>query len=122
MIVPYAQPIPALLETPGIAQPIVVVRYSGAWMGNGLWQPDDEAKQIRGRGVVYPTTADELEALPEGERLVRSITLLWSKRFEKNDRVQHSGEEYRVVRVEPWTAYGYNKAIAQVVQLGRSED
>ena len=122
MIVPYAQPIPALLETPGVTQKITICRYAGAWVGDGLWQQTDEAEVITHQGIMYPSTADELQALLEGERTVKSLTLYWRFPFAMDDRLCYGGEEYRIVKVEPWMAYGYNKAIAQVIQLGRPQD
>ena len=116
-ILPYAQPIPALLAEPGCTQKITLSRRAGEWVGDGVWQDDAEATVVVGRGIVYPSSADDLAVLPEGERTIKSLTLYWSKTFEMNDRVDYDGEEYRVVKVEPCTKYGYNKAIAQVMQV-----
>lgn len=116
-ILPYAQPIPALLQEPGCTQKITLSRRVGAWVGDGVWQDDAEATVVSGRGIVYPSTNDDLAALPEGERIIKSLTLYWAKTFEMNDRIDYDGEEYRVVKVEPYTKYGYNKAIAQVMQV-----
>jgi hypothetical protein len=113
---PFASPIPAALLEPGCAQTIQLVRPSGVWLGNGLWQPDGNTQVITGQGILYPSTADDLLALPEGERIVKSITLYWTPKFVMKDRVMYAGEEYHVVRVEPWPQYGYYKAIAQVSQ------
>ena len=82
MIVPYAEPIPALLETPGVAQPIMIERYTGAWANNGLWQRADKPTVITRRGIIYPSSADDLAALPEGERTEKSITLYWRLGFQ----------------------------------------
>lgn len=118
-ILPYAAPIPAELMNPGVSQPIQLTRMSGQWMGNGIWQEDDgDPTTITGRGIVYPSNPDDLAALPEGERTIKSLTLYWPQAFQMNDRIDYDGEEYRVVRIEPWKPYGYNKAIAQVKQLG----
>ncbi len=116
-ILPYAQPIPALLAEPGCTQKIALNRRAGAWVGDGVWLDDAEATVVTGRGIVYPSTADDLAALPEGERVNKSLTLYWAKTFLMNDRIEYDGEEYRVVKVEPFTKYGYNKAIAQVMQV-----
>ena len=117
MTVPYAAPIPHELLNPGVSQPITVLRVTGNWLGNGLWNPNDKATTINGRGILYPTTADELQALPEGERIRKSITLFWPDVFMIDDRIQYGGEEYRVVLVDPWQNFGYNRAIAQVTQI-----
>ena len=113
-VVPYAAPIPAELMNPGVSLPITVLRVTGEWMGNGLWNPTETAKTINGRGIVYPTTADELQALPEGERIRKSITAYWPDVFVIDDRILYDGEEYRVVLCDPWENFGYNRAIAQV--------
>jgi hypothetical protein len=116
--IPYARPIPALLETRGIAQIIRIMRYVGQWQGNGLWMRCAEPTEIVHLGIIYPSTANDLDALPEGERIEKSVTLFWRLEFEMDDRLHYAGEEYRVIHVEPWQAYGYNKAIAQVTHGG----
>jgi hypothetical protein len=117
-IVPYAYPIPGNLIDPGVAMPITVLRRTGEWLGNGLWSPDDGSPAtITGSGILYPSTPDELQALPEGERVAKSITLYWPAAFEIDDRIQYNGEEYRVIFVDPWNIYGYNRAIAKVDQI-----
>jgi len=118
-ILPFATPIPAELVNPGASQPIRLRRMKGQWVGNGIWQEDDGAPvTITGRGIVYPSSPDDLLALPEGERINKSLTLYWPQKFQMNDRIDYDGEEYRVVRVDPWSPYGYHRAIAQVKQLG----
>jgi hypothetical protein len=117
MIVPYARPIPGGLLNLGVSLPICLKRRRGAWIGNGLWQDDASETVINGRGIVYPSTNDDLLALPEGERIRKSLTLYWPNRFEMNDRIQHDGEQWRVIFVAPWLHYGYHMAIAQVTQL-----
>lgn len=116
-ILPYAQPIPALLSEPGCTQPISLKRREGAYVGAGVWKDDASVTTVNGRGIVYPSTSDDLAALPEGERTIKSLTLYWRLTFAMNDRIQYDGEEYRVVKIEPFTRYGYNKAIAQVNQI-----
>ena len=118
MNVPFSNPIPGQLMNPGAAQLIHLQRRKGQWLGNGLWSPDDGAPQlITGMGIMYPTTANELQALPEGERIVKAITLYWPQTFQIDDLVDYCGEQYRVVLADPWTSYGYNRAIARVEQL-----
>lgn len=118
MTVPYAAPIPSGLTDPGVALPISLVRHSGKWVGNGVWAEDNgNPVTVNGSGIIHPTTADELRALPEGQRVLKSITLFWPQGFVLDDRIQYGGEEYRVVLVDPYTNYGYNRAVAQVVQL-----
>jgi hypothetical protein len=120
MNVPFANPIPGQLMNPGAAQPITVLRLGGNWMGNGVWNPNATAQTITGTGIVYPTTPNELQALPEGERVAKAITLYWPGTFEMDDRVEWCGEEYRVVFLDPWTSYGYNRAIARLVQSAQA--
>ena len=117
MTVPYASPIPGGLVDPGVALPISVTRTTGQFIGNGVWQSAGSPETINGRGILYPTTADELRALPEGERVTKSITCYWALPFALGDLIVYGGENYRVVYRDPWTNYGYNRAIAQVVQL-----
>jgi hypothetical protein len=114
MILPYANPIPGELQNPGVAQTIRLERRVGQWLGNGVWEEDAEASIITGRGIVYPSTTDDLVALPEGERTVKSLTLYWPKKFHMNDRLMYGGEEYRIIHIAPWQKYGYQMAIAQV--------
>lgn len=118
MTVPYATPIPSGLTDPGVAVNITVVRHSGEWAGNGIWQEDNgDPITLTGAGIIHPTTANELRALPEGQRETKSLTLFWPQQFVMDDRIQYGGEEYRVIMVDPYDDYGYNRAIAQVVQL-----
>jgi hypothetical protein len=120
MNLPIANPIPGELANPLVSLPITILRTRGVWMGNGVWKMDDgEPDKIEGRGIVYPTTPDELNALPEGERITKAITLFWSQTFHLNDRVEYEGEEYRVIHVDPWQKFAYNRAIAQVNQIER---
>jgi hypothetical protein len=117
MIVPYASPIPRELLNPGVSQPIRIERREGAWVGEGIWQDDASVAFVTGRGFIYPSTTDDLLALPEGERITKSLTLFWPKQFQMNDRVEYEGEEYRVVHIAPWQKYGFQMAIAQVNQI-----
>jgi len=120
MILPYGNPIPVELLNPGVSQKITMLRQRGVWTGNGLWQSDGDGKdEITGRGIIYPTTPDELRALPEGERITKAVTIYWSQTFHHNDRVEYEGEEYRVIHVDPWQKFGYNRAVAQVNQIER---
>jgi hypothetical protein len=120
MNVPFSDPIPMELLEPGVSQEITMRRQRGVWTGNGLWQSDDgEPYKITGRGIIYPTTPDELRALAEGERITKAITIFWSQTFHHNDRIEYEGEEYRVIYVDPWQKFAYNRAIAQVNQIER---
>lgn len=76
------------------------------------------------RAVITPATGDDLQLLPEGERVSSAITVLTPEALEQpdaangsGDQVQHGGDWYAIRHLEDWQgAAGYSKAIAVRVQ------
>jgi len=120
-MIPLTKRIPSLLRDTKISQTIIVDRPAGtgSYNDDGVFV-GETYMTITDKGVVTPSSMDDLLALPEGQRTEKSITLYWPQLFLVDDRVEYGGDEYRVVQAGTWQPYSYCKAIAQVNQTGQT--
>lgn len=102
-----------------MAQPFVISRDAGAWQA-GVWVPNPQ--DVPSYGIIQPSTPEELEMLPEGDRVKGAFTFHSSNAIYhtgvNNDGVESTsdiiawhGQNYRIVFVAPWQDFGYYKAI-----------
>ena len=108
-----------ILLDPDICQSFTVYRSSGKF-GEGGWK-ENAPQTLTLQGVVYPSTAKELQQVPEGDRVQGMMTFVSpSQMFATHlsgepgtsDQPEWNGERYRVVQLLPYSDYGAYVAIA----------
>ncbi|WP_369210769.1 hypothetical protein [Xylella fastidiosa] len=60
--------ISALFGNPRFAQTVTVHRDHGHYHADGTWTQDSVAHPVR--AIIHPVTPDDVQLLPEGERLL----------------------------------------------------
>jgi hypothetical protein len=104
------------------AQEFEITRsHGGSWIA-GKWV--NETIGVPGYGVIQPATPEELEQVPEGDRVKGSLSfhseapLFETHTYGPNDKfagtsdvICHRGQKYRLVKVWQWEDFGYYKAI-----------
>ena len=80
------------------------------------------------RGCIHPGTAEALKLLPEEERQEACIVIYTDyplstgtledagASFTGADRIHWNGQNWRVVKVRDWSAFGYVQAYAVLLQ------
>jgi hypothetical protein len=106
-----------LLTDPDFAQSFSILRSKGSFALGG-WS--NQTTTIKASGVIIPATAQELEQLPEGDRVV-GMMAFWSAQplYETrvgdtsglSDIILWRGQQYRLAKVFPFQDFGYTKAI-----------
>ncbi|SFE43540.1 hypothetical protein SAMN04487969_102503 [Paenibacillus algorifonticola] len=99
------------------AQPkgFIVHRQTGSWV-RGTWQSVEEAP-ITLSGTIIVATADDLEQVPEGDRVKGAMAfyspqqIYVTRETGTSDQIDWRGERYRIYHVAPWEDFGYYKAI-----------
>jgi hypothetical protein len=108
-----------VVDDPDFAQSFTITRSQGGKFVLGRWT--NATVDIPMWGSIQPPDPEELEMIPEGDRIVAAIAVHCTQRiYETNtnqtngisDLVLWHGENYRVLKVYPWNDYGYWKAIA----------
>jgi hypothetical protein len=111
-----------VVSDPDFAQEFEIQRSSGGWWKAGVWI--NETIGVPGYGVIQPATPEELDQVPEGDRVKGSLSfhsecpLFETHTRSPNDKfagtsdiICHRGQSYRLVKVWPWEDFGYYKAI-----------
>lgn len=92
-------------------QTITVYRKSGGYRdANDRWVEGSETPITHSRTSVQPTTARDLQFLPEGERVDGALRIFDADPLytvdettgTEADIVEYNGNRYRVVTVNPW--------------------
>lgn len=106
------------------AQPqgFTVYRQSGRWV-RGVWTPGEE-QVLTLPGTVIVASADDLEQVPEGDRVKGAKAFyspqpMYTTRADggdsgqggTSDEMEWRGDRYRIYSVAPWENFGYYKAI-----------
>ena len=112
----------SIVSDPDFAQEFVITRSSGGSWKAGKWV--NETIEVCGWGVIQPSTPEELEQVPEGDRVTGALSfhseqpLYETHTFGVNDRfagtsdlINHHNQTYRLAKVFPWEDFGYYKAI-----------
>ena len=103
------------------AAPYTVLRRRGEWI-KGRWE-FSEPEILRYHGAVQPTSARELEQLPEGDRQRGTMTFFCTpprKLYVSgdsnaiSDEILFEGRKYKIISVKDWSRYGYIQAFAQL--------
>lgn len=113
-----------LLTDPDFCEPFVIRRRVGKWeAGRFIAVPEDTAVT----GIVEPTNGDDLEQLPEGDRVSGMMTfytkqpvyLSWDKR--QSDEIIWRDRVYKAVQILDWSRHGFYKVIASFVEVAPDE-
>ena len=99
------------------AQEFTVRRRKGKWQGGRMEVSED--KTFTAIGIIQPTSSEDLQFFPEGERRKGMITIYTQEILHLTegenitDDVTWQSEAYKVIRVDRWQDYGYCVAYAQ---------
>lgn len=113
-----------LLTDPDFCEPFVIRRRVGKWeAGRFIAAPEDTAVT----GIVEPTNGDDLEQLPEGDRVSGMMTfytkqpvyLAQDKR--QSDEIIWRGKTYKAQHILDWSRHGFYKVIASYVEVQQDE-
>ena len=108
-----------VLNDPDFQQTWIVWRSSGSWIA-GVWT-ENTKESIEMSGVVTPSTAKDLQMLPEGDRITESKTFHSTDKIYTtrngvdagtSDQIEYKGELFKVMSAKDYMDYGYNKAVA----------
>jgi hypothetical protein len=108
-----------VVDDPDFAQTFAVTRSQGGSWQSGKWI--DNVTTVSMWGSIQPPTPEELDLVPEGDRVTGVIAIHCSNQiYETNvasklgisDIVLWHNQSYRVLKVFPWNDYGYWKALA----------
>jgi hypothetical protein len=111
--------IASVVDDPAFAQSFAITRSQGGVWKAGRWT--DAQTQVAAWGSIQPPNPEELEQVPEGDRVLGLIAIHTTQViYETNveltngisDIVTWHNCKYRVVKVYPWQDYGYWKALA----------
>lgn len=103
-----------IVADPDFAQTYTINRSSGVFQ---LGKFVGTTTPLPSYGIIKPAKANELEQIPEGDRITGAITVHSTDQiFETNqgglsDTVNWSGQNYKVSKVWPWNDFGYWKAL-----------
>lgn len=111
-----------IVNDPDFAQPFVITRSQGGSFTAGVWS--DNTVMINGFGVIQPSTPEELDQVPEADRVkgmmsFHSSNPLYETRTTGptdpnagiSDIITWRGQQYRMIKVFPWEDFGYYNAI-----------
>jgi len=95
---------------------IKVFSQAGHYREDGKWVLEDqEPKEIW--GIVQPSTPNEIEFLPEGERSGEYITVHSKETISITrlrgtpDQIEWHGQKYKIVKASQWLDYGYFETV-----------
>jgi hypothetical protein len=111
-----------VVNDPDFAQDFSIVRSNGGSWQLGQWV--DATIIVPCFGIIQPSTPEELEQVPEGDRVKGAMSfhsecvLFETHTNGPNDAnagisdiINWRGQNYRLVKVFPWEDFGYYKAI-----------
>ena len=108
-----------LLVDPDLgAQEFTVRRRKGKWQGGRMEVVEDTT--LTPTGIIQPTSAEDLQYFPEGERRKGMITIFTQEKLyltedktsDISDDVIWQGEAYKVIKADRWEDYGYTVGYA----------
>lgn len=107
-----------VINSQSFSQPFTILRQSGSF-GAGGWIVGTPA-EVSASGVIYPSTAIEINQVPEGDRVSGMTTFLSSTPFTlshnagtpgTSDRIVWHGDTYKIIQILDFTDYGFNAAV-----------
>jgi hypothetical protein len=112
----------SIVSDPDFAQALTVTRSNGGSWQLGNWINNTES--INWFGIVQPSTPEELEQVPEGDRVKGAMSfhseqVIYETHTDGptdpnagiSDLITWQNQIYRIVKVFPWEDFGYYKAI-----------
>ena len=108
-----------VVNDPDVAQAFTILRSVGAW-NLGTWVP--VTANVQSYGVITEPTVNELEMVPEGDK-VKGVMVFWSSQpifvtsaaqgvGNSSDIIVWRGQNFRVLSVKQYLDWGYYRAIA----------
>lgn len=113
-----------LIHDPDFCEPFVIRRQKGSWK-NGRFELVYEDCKVK--GIVEPTSGDDLEQLPEGDRVSGMMTFYTKEQVQlaldpqPADHIICRGKVYKAVQVLDWSRHGFYKTIAAFVEVLKDE-
>jgi len=110
-----------VVTDPDLAEPFVITRSQGGSFIAGVWS--NQVITVNGYGVIQPSTPEELEQIPEGDRVLGAMSFHSADPlYETNttgvntpsgisDVIAWRNQTYRLVKIFPWEDFGYYKGI-----------
>lgn len=109
-----------LITNPDFSEPFVIRRRIGKWeAGRFIATPEDTAVT----GIVEPTNGDDLEQVPEGDRVSGMMTFYTKQPVylaqvrSQSDELIWRGRVYKAVQILDWSRHGFYKVIASFVEV-----
>lgn len=109
-----------VLNSPAFRQTFQVFRSSGHFDLGG-WQEDIQSPpSFPVSGVVYPSTAKEIDQVPEGDRVSGMMTFISSEPLYTthasgvagiSDKIEWHGELYKLIQNLPFDDYGFHVCV-----------
>lgn len=93
------------LHSSRFKQVVSVKRLSGEHSAQGFEAVYSEPEQVV--AVVIPTTPNDVQLLPEGERFLPSMKFFTEKPLSIGDLIAFREQDYRIVSFGDWGDYGY---------------
>ncbi|ALQ96937.2 hypothetical protein B398_07050 [Xylella fastidiosa 32] len=102
--------ISALFGNPRFAQRVQVLRRQGQYLPDGTWQQEYVLDTML--AIIHPTTPDDLQLLPEGERHHPSKKIMSQDQIDVGDVLLYQDTRWRITQLSNWSEYGYYHGIA----------
>lgn len=113
-----------LITDPDFCEPFTIRRRVGKWeAGRFVTTPEDTAVN----GIVEPTNGDDLEQVPEGDRVSGMMTFYTKQPVylaqdkQQSDELIWRGKLYKAVQILDWSRHGFYKVIASFVEVTPDE-
>jgi hypothetical protein len=111
-----------VLNNPRFRQSFEVYRSYGVFGPGGWTEIPQSPPSFSVSGVIYPSSAKEIEQVAEADRVQGMMTFvtkteIYMTRTEdgyegNSDQLEWRNEKYKVVQLMPWNDYGFNFAVA----------
>ena len=105
---------------PDFRQIFKVYRSSGSFI-SGRWTEDVQSPpSFDMGGIVWPSTAKEIEQVPEGDRVIGMMTFASTEKLYTthasgvagtSDKIEWKDELYKLIQALPFDDYGFNVAV-----------
>ncbi|ALQ94898.1 hypothetical protein XFUD_07205 [Xylella fastidiosa] len=93
-----------------LAQRVQVLRRQGQYLPDGTWQQESVLDTVL--AIIHPTTPDDLQLLPEGERHHPSKKIMSQDQIDVGDVLLYQDTRWRITQLSNWSEYGYYRGIA----------
>lgn len=110
----------SLINDPDFCESFIIRRRNGEWQKGRFVTVHEDMKVT---GIVEPTSGDDLEQLPEGDRVSGMMTFYTKEQLnlaldpQQADHIIFRGKVYKAVQVLDWSRHGFYKTIASFVEV-----